>query len=270
MARRQRSFITTDGMLFLYNTFILFYSFAIRIAALHGNQKAKQWIDGRKNIFQKLCELRTNNSELIWFHCSSLGEFEQGRPVMEKLRIENSECRIILTFFSPSGYEVRKNYRGADLVCYLPIDTQKNANRFIELIKPNVVFFIKYEYWHHYFHLLKEKNIPLYMVSAIFRNDQVFFRWYGKFFREMLKCVTHFFVQDEKSVELLGSVGIRNVTKAGDTRFDRVAEIARNGKHIPVVEKFKGNSILVVAGSTWKPDEELLVQYIHSHPEVKF
>src|SRR5687768_17444727 len=158
-------------MLIAYNLFIFFYGLGIRIAALFGKEKAKLWVKGRKDVFSKLSkvsELRTPNSRLAWFHCSSLGEFEQGRPVMEKLRIKNSECRIILTFFSPSGYEVRKNYAGADLVCYLPMDSNKNAKRFVELVNPGEVYFVKYEYWHYYLHVLKEKNIPLYMVSAIF------------------------------------------------------------------------------------------------------
>src|SRR4030095_10571106 len=197
-------------MLLPYNLFIFFYQLGIRFAALSGNEKAKQWIEGRKDVFSKLSELsalRTPHSRLIWFHCSSLGEFEQGRPVMEKLRMQNAECRIILTFFSPSGYEVRKNYGGADLVCYLPMDGKKNAKRFIELINPGEAYFVKYEYWHYYFHALKEKNIPLYMVSAIFRDDHIFFKWYGKFFRAMLKCVTYFFVQDESSLGKLNAIG---------------------------------------------------------------
>jgi len=245
-------------MLFIYDTFIFFYHLGIRIAALFGNQKAKQWIDGRKKIFQRLSELRTNDSELIWFHCSSLGEFEQGRPVIEKLKLQNPECRIVLTFFSPSGYEVRKNYQGADLVCYLPLDTKRNAKRFIELVKPQAVYFIKYEYWHHYFHTLKEKNIPLYIISAIFRDDQVFFKWYGKFFREMLKCVTHFFVQDDASLKKINSLSFTNATVTGDTRFDRVAEIANQSKEILLIEKFASGKKIIVAGSTWREDEKIM------------
>jgi len=248
--------------LFLYNLFISCYYASIRVAAFFGNQKAKQWIGGRKNIFQKLIELRANNSELIWFHCSSLGEFEQGRPVMEKLRMQNSSrnigSRIVLTFFSPSGYEVRKNYSGADFIFYLPLDTMQNARRFIELVNPDAVYFVKYEYWHHYFHSLKEKNIPLYIVSAIFREDQVFFRWYGKFFRNMLKCVTHFFVQDEASLKKINALGFNNAIVAGDTRFDRVSEIVNHQKEIPLIEKFAYRKRVIVAGSTWIEDERLL------------
>jgi 3-deoxy-D-manno-octulosonic-acid transferase len=252
-------------MLTAYNLFIFFYGMGIRIAALFGNQKAKQWIDGRKDIFQKLSEFSRlpdgqgiSDSRLIWFHCSSLGEFEQGRPVMEKLRMQNAECRIILTFFSPSGHEVRKNYAGADLVCYLPMDSKKNARRFIKLVNPGEAYFVKYEYWHYYFHTLKEKKIPLYMVSAIFRDNHVFFKWYGNFFRKILKCVTHFFVQDENSLRKLNSIGLRNATVTGDTRFDRVAEIAASSKSISLLEKFCAGQNVIVAGSTWLEDERLI------------
>jgi 3-deoxy-D-manno-octulosonic-acid transferase len=255
-------------MLLVYNLFIFFYELGIRIAALSGNQKAGQWIEGRKNIFSKLSKLPelprlpdgqgTSNSRLIWFHCSSLGEFEQGRPVIEKLKIKNEKLKIVLTFFSPSGYEVRKNYAGADFVCYLPLDTRRNAKRFIELVKPNEAYFVKYEYWHYYFHALKEKNIPLYIVSAIFRDDQVFFRWYGKFFRNMLKCVAHFFVQDESSLKKLNALGFSNATVTGDTRFDRVAEIAGNPKEFPLLEKFSSGKKMIIAGSTWYKDEKII------------
>ncbi|MFY9152927.1 MAG: glycosyltransferase N-terminal domain-containing protein, partial [Prolixibacteraceae bacterium] len=179
---------------------------------------------------------------------------------------------IFLTFFSPSGYEIRKNYELADYICYLPADTKKNAKKLIDLVQPKLVFFVKYEFWYHYISELKKRNIPLFLVSAIFRENQQFFKnspW-GKWYRQMLFGFEHFFVQDDQSVELLKSIGITNTTRAGDTRFDRVAEIAANGKNIPLVEHFKGSSQLVVAGSTWKPDEEILAQYIHSHPETKF
>ena len=237
-------------MLLLYNLFIFFYGLGIRLAALFGSEKAKQWVKGRRNVFSalsKFSEPRTPHSRLIWFHCSSLGEFEQGRPVIEKLKINNEKLKIVLTFFSPSGYEVRKNYSGADLVCYLPMDSRKNAKRFIELVKPGEVYFVKYEYWYYYFKQLKEKNIPLYMVSAIFRNDHIFFKWYGNFFRRMLKSVTHFFVQDESSFKRLNAIGFNNATVSGDTRFDRVAEIAVHPKGFPLVEKFcAGQNVIVV------------------------
>jgi 3-deoxy-D-manno-octulosonic-acid transferase len=201
-----------------------------------------------------------------------LGEFEQGRPIIETIKKDYPQYRVFLTFFSPSGFEIRKDYKLADYICYLPADTKRNAQKLIELVRPELVFFVKYEFWYNYITELKKRNIPLYLVSAIFRKNQLFFKsspW-GKWYRQMLSGFEHFFVQDESSVQLLAQIGIHNVTKAGDTRFDRVAEIARNGKNIPLVDKFKGSSPLVVAGSTWKPDEELLVQYIQSHPETKF
>ena len=258
-------------MNFLYTISIFLYSILIKLAAPF-NIKAKQISTGRRQTFAALETKIKHDKPIVWVHCASLGEFEQGRPVIEAIKKQHPEFRILLTFFSPSGYEIRKNYDLADCVFYLPADTRKNARKLIELIRPEKVFFVKYEFWFYYINELKNQNIPLYLISAIFRDDQLFFKNspLGKWYRQMLSGFSHFFVQDEKSVELLGSIGIKNVTKAGDTRFDRVAEIASSGKSIPVVEKFKGNQILVVAGSTWKPDEELLVQYIHSHPEVKF
>ena len=255
----------------LYNLSIFFYSILIRLTAPF-NIKAQQISKGRKQTFPDLQAKIKHDKPIVWVHCASLGEFEQGRPVIEAIRKQFPQYQILLTFFSPSGYEIRKNYDLADYICYLPADTKKNAKKLIELVRPEIVFFVKYEFWFHYINELKKKNIPLYLVSAIFRENQLFFKsspW-GKWYRKMLFSFEQFFVQDDQSVRLLHGVGIKNVTKAGDTRFDRVAEIARNGKSIPLVEKFKGNSILVVAGSTWKPDEELLVQYIHSHPEIKF
>ena len=255
----------------LYNISILFYSILIRLAAPF-NIKAGQISKGRKQTFDELQAKIKHDRPIVWVHCASLGEFEQGRPIIEAIRKQHPGYQILLTFFSPSGYEIRKNYDLADYICYLPADTKKNAEKLIELVRPEIVFFVKYEFWFHYIHELKKRNIPLYLVSAIFRENQLFFKnspW-GKWYRKMLFSFEQFFVQDDQSVKLLHGVGIKNVTKAGDTRFDRVAEIARNGKNIPLVEKLKGNSLLVVAGSTWKPDEELLVQYIHSHPETKF
>jgi 3-deoxy-D-manno-octulosonic-acid transferase len=258
-------------MNFLYTISIFLYSILIKLAAPF-NIKAKQISAGRGQTFAGLQAKIRHDKPIIWVHCASLGEFEQGRPVIEAIKKQHSGYHIFLTFFSSSGYEIRKNYELADYIFYLPADTAKNANKLIELVRPEKVFFVKYEFWYNYINELKNRNIPLYLISAIFRDDHLFFKNspLGKWYRQMLSGFSHFFVQDEKSVELLGSIGIKNVTRAGDTRFDRVAEIAHNGKSIPVVEKFKGDSILVVAGSTWKPDEELLMQYIHSHPEVKF
>lgn len=255
----------------LYSLSIHFYSLLIRLASPF-NLKARQISEGRKRTFPDLSEKIAHDKPIAWVHCASLGEFEQGRPVIEAIRRQHPNYRILLTFFSPSGYEIRKNYELADYICYLPADTKRNARKFIELVNPEIVFFVKYEFWHYYINELKRKSVPLYLISAIFREQQQFFRntpW-GKWYRKMLFGFTHFFVQDEQSVQLLKQIGITNVTRAGDTRFDRVAEIANNGKQIPLVEKFKGNHLLVVAGSTWKPDEEILAQFIHSHPETKF
>lgn len=255
----------------LYNLSIQFYSFLIRLVAPF-NLKARQICKGRAEVFDTLQKKITHEKPIVWVHCASLGEFEQGRPLIEAIKQQFTDKQILLTFFSPSGYEIRKNYALADYITYLPADTKANAKRFIDLVRPEQVFFVKYEFWHNYLHELKKRNIPLYLFSAIFRENQLFFKnspWAG-WYRNMLTCFTHFFVQDDNSVKLLSSIGINCATKAGDTRFDRVAEIARNGKELSLVAKFKGDSQLVVAGSTWKPDEELLAEYIHTHPETKF
>jgi len=255
----------------LYNLSIFLYSVLIRLAAPF-NSKARQIAKGRSEVFEGILAKINHDRPIVWVHCASLGEFEQGRPLIEALKSEYPHYQLFLTFFSPSGYEIRKNYPLADYIFYLPSDTKKNAQKLVAMVRPEMVFFVKYEFWFHYIDELKKRKIPLYLVSAIFRENQLFFKssMWGRWYRQILHGFAHFFVQDEKSVELLGQIGFSNVTKAGDTRFDRVAEIARNGKSIPVVEKFKNRSRLVVAGSTWKPDEELLVQYIHAHPELKF
>lgn len=258
-------------MILLYNLSIFIYSILIKLAAPF-NLKARQINKGRQRAFQSLASRINPNRPVIWVHCASLGEFEQGRPLIEAIKKEQPHYQILLTFFSPSGYEIRKNYELADYICYLPADTKSNARRLIKLINPNMVFFVKYEFWFHYINELKKNDIPLYLVSAIFRENQLFFKispW-AKWYRQMLSGFTHFFVQDNQSVELLARLGIKNTTKAGDTRFDRVAGIAKSGKDIPLVEKFKNNHPLVVVGSSWKPDEELLAGYIHSNPGVKF
>lgn len=255
----------------LYNLSIYLYSILIKLASPF-NQKASQILKGRQRVFKELPNKINHESPIIWIHCASLGEFEQGRPLIEAIKKQYPTYQIFLTFFSPSGYEIRKNYELADYVCYLPSDTKANARKLIELVNPEIVFFVKYEFWFHYIKELKKRNIPLYLISSIFRENQLFFKnipW-GKWYRKMLVDFEHFFVQDKKSVELLNSIGLNNVTKAGDTRFDRVAEIAQNRKVIPLVEKFKHQHQLVVAGSTWKPDEELLIEYIHTHPDIKF
>jgi 3-deoxy-D-manno-octulosonic-acid transferase len=257
-------------MNFLYKAGIYIYSLLTHLAASF-NPKARQFVKGRKNWAKKLAGKIETNSRYIWVHCASLGEFEQGRPLIEAIKEQHPEYRIILTFFSPSGYEIRKNYPLADIVSYLPVDTPKNARKFLRIVNPEKAFFVKYEYWYFYISELKKRNIPLYQVSAIFRKNQLFFKesaW-GKWYRKMLHQFTHFFVQDENSETLLKSVGATNVTLAGDTRFDRVAAIAAASKKLPIVEKFTGDSKVIVAGSTWKPDEEMLAAFINNSDNAK-
>ena len=258
-------------MTLLYKIAIFLYSIIVRLVSPF-NEKAGQFVRGRKNWKANLQNQIEKDARYIWFHCASLGEFEQGRPVIEEIKKQFPEFKIALTFFSPSGYEIRKNYEGADIISYLPLDTKTNAHTFIDIVKPEKVFFIKYEFWHFYITELKKQNIPLYIISAIFRENQQFFKntiW-GKWYRETLFKFEHFFVQNETSAELLESIGLNNISVAGDTRFDRVAAIVKAAKEIPVVEKFKGDSQLFIAGSTWKPDEELLIEFINQNPNIKF
>jgi len=257
-------------MKFLYKTGIHIYAIAIRLASLF-NPKARMAIKGRKNWIKTLANKIEANSRYIWLHCASLGEFEQGRPVIEEIKKQYPEYRIILTFFSPSGYEIRKNYPLADIVSYLPFDTPRNAKKFLKIVQPERAFFIKYEFWHFYISELQKRGIPVYLISGIFRESQHFFKnnaW-GRWYKKMLFRFDHFFVQNKKSAELLSSIGVNNFTVSGDTRFDRVAAIAAAAKEIPAVEKFKGQSKLIVAGSTWKPDEELLAAFINNTGNVK-
>ncbi|MFO8021760.1 MAG: glycosyltransferase N-terminal domain-containing protein, partial [Perlabentimonas sp.] len=226
--------------------------------------KAKYWIDGRKNWYRNLSETISGDDKIAWFHCASLGEFEQGRTLMENYRKRNPEHKILITFFSPSGYRVRKNYRGADYVFYLPLDTKRNAKRFIATVKPKVVFFVKYEFWYHFLNELKSAGVPTYLVSAIFRPNQVFFKWYGGWNRRMLACFTHIFLQNDTSKKLLAGIGFKNTTVAGDTRFDRVFATAQSTKEIPLIKEFCGDSTIIVAGSTWPKDEELLIEFINT------
>ena len=249
-------------MRFLYNISIYSYYFAIHIASIF-NPKAKLWVRGRKNIFEIL-KSKIQNSEsdnIIWFHCASLGEFEQGRPLIEKYKIRYPASKILLTFFSPSGYEIRKNYSGADHIFYLPIDTPSNAKKFIEIVKPSAVFFVKYEFWFNYLNELKNKNIPTYLVSGIFREDHYFFKSSGIWFRKQLNCFTHFFLQDERSQELLNSIDYKNTTITGDTRFDRVFEVSKNVREIDLVKQFVDGKKIIIAGSTWGGDEEMISNY---------
>ncbi|AFD09467.1 3-deoxy-D-manno-octulosonic acid transferase [Solitalea canadensis] len=245
-------------MVLFYNLSIRVYSGLVTIFSTF-NEKAKLFRAGRKDLFLRLENaLKNETRDRVWFHFASLGEFEQGRPVLEKLKEDKPHLAIVMTFFSPSGYEVRKNYTGADYIFYLPLDTKGNAVRFLDIVKPKEAFFTKYEYWYHYFVALKQRNIPLYMISAIFRPDQIFFKWYGAFNRNMLRCVSHFFVQNKESGELLTQIGFTNWTISGDTRFDRVYENSLQPKKIELIESFIGNKKVLIAGSTWPEDETLL------------
>jgi 3-deoxy-D-manno-octulosonic-acid transferase len=249
----------------LYNVLITVINSLARVLAPF-NSKISLWVKGLEGWEAKIKEKIKSGDHVVWMHCASLGEFEQGRPVLEALKLKNPGLKVVLTFFSPSGYEVRKGYTGADIVCYLPPDTPRNAARFINLVNPGLVIFVKYEFWNNYISELYRKNIPLFLISAIFRPDQHFFKWYGSFFRGMLKKFRMIFVQDEGSLVLLESIGIENGMLAGDTRFDRVVQIAGAAKNIQALEDFRGNEKLFLAGSSWKPDEEIIAEYINSYP----
>lgn len=252
----------------LYNVGIACYKQLVAMAG-HFNTKAQKLTQGQADVFEALQQHLSPEGRYTWIHASSLGEFEQGRPLIEALRRANPQHRILLTFFSPSGYEVRKNYSEVDYVCYLPFDLPDNARRFIEIVKPAEAIFVKYEFWSNYLHELKRRNIPTYIISAIFRPSQLFFRSYGGFFREMLGCFTHLFVQDDASRTLLASIGIDHVTVAGDTRFDRVIDIRNQAKDYPLIETFCDNHFTLVAGSSWPEDEALIIPYFNKRPEQK-
>ena len=252
----------------MYNIVIFLYLCGVAIASIFNEKVRKMW-RGERQAIRTIKEKMDPNAQYVWFHAASLGEFEQGRPLMEQLRREHPEYKILLTFFSPSGYEVRKNYEGADIITYLPLDTITNARRFLRTIRPVMAFFIKYEFWYNYLHILRHRGIPVYSVSSIFRPGQVFFRWYGKQYSRVLKCFTHFFVQNEVSRELLSTIGIDNVTVVGDTRFDRVLQIKAAAKQLPIVEQFKGNSKCFIAGSSWQPDEEIFISWFKNHQDWK-
>lgn len=255
-------------MRILYTLTVYLYVLVIRMASLF-NKKAKSWIEGRKNVFSELGAAVNESSKVIWFHCASLGEFEQGRPVMDRMKEHFPDHMILLTFFSPSGYEVRKDTDVADHVCYLPADTPHNVSRFIEIAKPEIAIFVKYEFWFNYIHGLNRRKIPVVVISAIFRPSQYFFRSYGKWPLRQLKKVDQFFVQDGGSEKLLQKAGIDRVVISGDTRFDRVRTLATTDKRFPLIEKFKKNQKLLLAGSTWPADEELLVTLIEKFPSIK-
>jgi len=255
-------------MTFFYGIGISIFHFLIGIAAMFGG-KAKRWVAGRKGLFEKIKKEVDSTKKHTWFHFASLGEFEQGRSVLEEYTKEFPDKLIIITFFSPSGYEIRKNYSLAEHVFYLPADSASNAKRFIELINPEMVLFTKYDYWYFYFRELKNKEIPLYMISSIFRPDQVFFKWYGGLFRKILSCVTYFFVQNLESIRLLNSIGFQNVSLTGDTRFDRVVKVAKTVREIPVISYFATGHRVLVAGSTWPQDLERLLTFHQVFPDWK-
>src|SRR5260221_7607886 len=250
-------------MRLLYNTGIRLYFFSVRLASLF-NKKAKLWINGRKN------QVVVHLTESIWFHFASLGEFEQGRPVLEQFRNLYPENKIIVTFFSPSGYEVRKNTPLADAVYYLPLDTAQNAREFIDTIQPKLAIFTKYEYWYHFFNEMHKRKKPVYIISGILRPGQIFFKWYGSLNRDILGFVKYFFVQDDRSKLLLNGVGIKNVKVSGGTRFDRVWANAQHPKQIPEIDEFKNGHKIFIAGRTWPHDEKLLSVLILQYPDWKF
>jgi 3-deoxy-D-manno-octulosonic-acid transferase len=257
-----------------YHVFLWLYKTGIRLVA-PWNRKARLWLEGRKDLFgrmrKELGDWGGGKYPVIWMHCSSLGEFEQGRPVLEGLRRQTPGCRIVLSFFSPSGYETKKDYKGADHIFYLPLDSRKNARQFIDLVQPTLVLWVKYDYWYYFLVELKRRNIPLLLISGVFRSDQPFFRWYGRLHRYMLECFTYLFVQTEASKKLLDRLGLSgNVRVSGDTRFDRVIEIAQGGEPLPLVGAFCGDHPVIVAGSTWAEDEEELDHYANTHPEIRF
>lgn len=248
----------------LYNIAIYFYMLGVAIVSFFDKKVKKMW-RGERAAFGVLKEKVDPQARYVWFHAASLGEFEQGRPIMEKLRSSHPEYKILLTFFSPSGYEVRHGYKGADIICYLPLDTPANAKRFLSIVNPEMTFFVKYEFWYNYLHILKSKGIPVYSVSSIFRPRQVFFRWYAKGYSKVLRCITHFFVQNSISKDLLAKIDITNVTITGDTRFDRVLQIQSLAKQLPIMESFSKGHNVFVAGSSWAPDEDIFIRYFKEH-----
>jgi len=255
-------------MKFIYSIGIYFYGIAISIASLF-NSKARLIRNGQYQALALLKEKIVPGSRYVWFHAASLGEFEQGRPVIEQLKKEKPGTKILLTFFSPSGYEVRKDYAGADIVSYLPLDTPYAASSFVKLVKPSKAIFIKYEFWPNYLMALQSAKVPVYSISAIFRPTQIFFKWYGGWYLNLLKSFRHIFVQDQSSLELLAKHGFSKITVAGDTRFDRVYDLCQQAKELPLIESFVQGKQVIVAGSTWPKDEELLVRYLNLHPDVK-
>ncbi len=252
-------------MKIVYNIGILIFTLLAHFMSFF-NSKASLWVKGRKNWEEKVRDKIKPGDRTIWIHCASLGEFEQGRPVIEAIKKERPGLKIVLTFFSPSGYEIRKSYPNVDCIIYLPADTPGNAAKLISLINPEFVMFVKYEFWNNYISTLYKRNIPLYLISAIFRPEQHFFKWYGSFFRDILKKFERIFVQDQRSFDLLSGIGMNNIALTGDTRFDRVVQITSSATDIPQLEIFRSNERLFLAGSCWKQDEEIIAQYINKFP----
>ena len=255
--------------MFLYNILISLYSKCVSFAG-RWYPKARLWSEGRNQLFERMRGAIKPEDRVVWVHTASLGEFEQGRPVIEKIRARYPDYKILLTFFSPSGYEIRKNYQGADYIFYLPADTARNARQFLDVAHPEVAIFVKYEFWLNLLDELRKRQIKTYIISSIFRRNSIFFRWYGAMWRKALRSFNTIFVQNEESKKLLAGIGIENVVIAGDSRFDRVAEIARQAKKIELIDRFRGGGRLFVAGSTWGPDEEILIKLINENPTVKF
>ncbi|MDR0961989.1 MAG: 3-deoxy-D-manno-octulosonic acid transferase [Mediterranea sp.] len=252
----------------LYDLGIGIYDVLVHLDAPF-SRKPRKMMKGHWVVYEQLRQQLEKDRRYIWFHTASLGEFEQGRPLIEKIRAKYPQYGILLTFFSPSGYEVRKNYRGADVVCYLPFDKPRNVKKFLDIANPCMAFFIKYEFWKNYLDELHRRHIPVYSVSSIFRRNQIFFKWYGSLYRKVLHNFDHLFVQNERSKRYLAKIGINRVTVVGDTRFDRVLQIREEAKELPLVARFKGDAITLVAGSSWQPDEDLFIDYFNRHPEVK-
>lgn len=257
----------------MYNIIMYLIQFGIVVGS-YFNKKLRKMLDGEREAIKQIREKVDPDAQYIWFHAASLGEFEQGRPLIEKVHKEHPEYKILLTFFSPSGYEVRKNYTGADIITYLPIDTITNARAFLRAIRPVMAFFIKYEFWYNYLHILQYRGVPTYSVSSIFRPNQIFFKWYGRNYGRVLQCFTHFFVQNEESQQLLAGIGFKNSTVVGDTRFDRVLQIKEASKQLPIVDSFvhiheEKKPLTFVAGSSWPPDEAIFIEYFNTHPSWK-
>lgn len=252
----------------LYNAAIALYDLAVYLL-FPFSRKPRKMVKGHWVVYDQLRQQREEDAEYIWFHAASLGEFEQGRPMIEEIKRRHPDKKILLTFFSPSGYEVRKHYEGADIVCYLPFDKPHNVRKFLDLARPSMAFFIKYEFWKNYLDELKRRGIPTYSVSSVFRKDQVFFKWYGGLYRKVLHDFTCLYVQNELSRRYLAKIGVTDVKIVGDTRFDRVIEIMHRAKELPIVEAFRGDGPVLVAGSSWQPDEELFIRYFNEHPGMK-